>query len=136
MRTIGVGVLGCGTVGTGVLRLLRDRAAQIRSRLGGDLVVRRVLARDPEKPRAPEIDRALLTFDAAAFLSDASIDSRAPRRSPRAAPARLSLGRIIRAHHVLSARDIATRLAPPEERSRGDRNRPARWHVRCSSELS
>lgn len=74
VRAIGVGLIGCGTVGTGVARLLRDHAAQIRARLGGDIAIRRILARDPGKPRAPEIDRALLTFDAEQFFAEPGID--------------------------------------------------------------
>lgn len=73
MRAIRIGLLGCGTVGTGVLRLLRENAALIQGRLGGEVVVRRVLAKDSSKPR-PDVDASLLTFDPEAVLGDPEID--------------------------------------------------------------
>jgi homoserine dehydrogenase len=71
---IKVGLLGCGTVGGGVIQLLRANAAYLEARVGAPLEVVRVLVRDVEKERVPELDRALLTTDPAAVLGDASID--------------------------------------------------------------
>ena len=45
-RVVRLGLLGCGTVGGGVLRLLVERAAEIPARVGAQLEVRRVLVRD------------------------------------------------------------------------------------------
>jgi homoserine dehydrogenase len=68
-RTIGIGVLGCGTVGGSVVaRLLEGTLAGAPVRLG------RVLVRDLEKPRSPEGIGALLTADPADVLDDPSID--------------------------------------------------------------
>src|SRR5690554_2705570 len=58
---IQLGLLGCGTVGGGVLRLLSDNARYFGERLGVPLQVRRVLVRDRAKERVPECDRRLLT---------------------------------------------------------------------------
>ncbi len=60
---IKVGLLGCGTVGGGVLQLLRANAAYLDARVGASFDVVRVLVRDPEKERVPELDRARLTTD-------------------------------------------------------------------------
>ena len=64
-----VGMIGCGTVGTGVLRLLREQADLYRYRLGRAVDLRRVLVRDARRSRAPEIDASLLTDDADAFFA-------------------------------------------------------------------
>jgi homoserine dehydrogenase len=61
-------------VGGGVIRLLRDNATYLASSVGAPLEVARVLVRDREKDRVPELDRALLTTDPEAVLGDATID--------------------------------------------------------------
>ncbi len=71
---IKVGLLGCGTVGGGVIQLLRANATYLEARVGAPLDVVRVLVRDPDKERVPELDRARLTTDPEAILNDASID--------------------------------------------------------------
>jgi homoserine dehydrogenase len=50
-RVIRVGLLGCGVVGTGTMEILRDNAASLTRRLGAPIEVRRVVARDRDKPR-------------------------------------------------------------------------------------
>ncbi|MBX3191192.1 MAG: homoserine dehydrogenase [Labilithrix sp.] len=71
---IKVGLLGCGTVGGGVIQLLRANAAYIAARVGAPIDVARVLVRDPAKERVAELDRARLTTDPEAVLGDASLD--------------------------------------------------------------
>lgn len=71
---IKVGLLGCGTVGGGVVQLLRANAAYIEARLGAPIDIARVLVRDPSKERVPELDRGRVTTDARAVLDDPSID--------------------------------------------------------------
>jgi homoserine dehydrogenase len=70
MKRVGVGLLGCGTVGAAALALLAKPG--LAERTGAALEVRRVLVRDPEKSRA--CDRALLTTDPEAVLGDPAID--------------------------------------------------------------
>lgn len=71
---IKVGLLGCGTVGGGVVQLLRANAEYIEARVGSPLEVATVLVRDPNKERVPELDRRRLTMAARDVLEDASID--------------------------------------------------------------
>lgn len=71
---IGLGLLGCGTVGGGVLSLLVDNARWLEGRVGARLEVRRVLVRDLEKPRSRACKPEWLTTDAEAVLSDPEID--------------------------------------------------------------
>ncbi|HEY1692434.1 MAG TPA: homoserine dehydrogenase [Polyangiaceae bacterium] len=74
MKPLRLGLLGCGTVGGGVVQLLRSNAEYLAQAVGAPLEVARVLVRAPEKERVPELDRALLTTDPEAVLGDASID--------------------------------------------------------------
>ncbi len=73
-RTIGLGLIGCGVVGTGILRLLRDNEATLGQRLGAPLEVRAIATRDPSKVRDPVVPRELLTADASAVVDDPSVD--------------------------------------------------------------
>ncbi len=73
MEPIRLGLLGCGTVGGGVIQLLRANADYIAQSVGAPLQVARVLVRDGGKERVPELDRSLLTTDPEALLGDASI---------------------------------------------------------------
>ncbi len=47
--SIGIGLLGLGTIGTGVYKLLRENASWISQRAGNKLVIKKVLERDQEK---------------------------------------------------------------------------------------
>lgn len=74
MKTVRLGLLGCGTVGGGVVSLLHQNAAYLSSRVGATLEVAQVLVRDPEKERVPQLERSLLTTDPERVLGDPSID--------------------------------------------------------------
>ena len=73
-KPVQIGLLGCGTVGGGVLRLLGDNARYLGERVGVPLQVKRVLVRDLEKDRVPECDRAWLTTRADDVIDDPEID--------------------------------------------------------------
>ena len=71
-QRIGIGLLGCGTVGRGVVQLVERERDRIRERHGVELAIERILVRDLAKPR-PGIDRRLLTTRATEVL-DAHCD--------------------------------------------------------------
>ncbi|HEY1587130.1 MAG TPA: homoserine dehydrogenase [Polyangia bacterium] len=75
MRTISVGLLGLGNVGSGVVKLLADNADAIRQRLGGSAVaIRRVAVREVDKPRLVDVAPTLITTDVNAVLGDPEIE--------------------------------------------------------------
>ena len=74
MKTINVGLLGCGTVGTGVAKLLIDSRQVIRARLGASLNLKRVADIDIETDRGIQFDEGALTTDANALVNDPNID--------------------------------------------------------------
>jgi homoserine dehydrogenase len=74
-RTIPVGLLGLGNVGSGVVKLLADNAEAIRHRLGGAAVdVKRIAVREADKPRLVDVRPSLLTTDVRSVLEDESIE--------------------------------------------------------------
>ena len=43
MKSVNIGLMGCGTVGTGVARLLIEKKQLIEQRVGASLVLKRVV---------------------------------------------------------------------------------------------
>ncbi len=74
MNTIGIGLLGAGTVGGTLIHRLVTEHAAIAAKTGLDLQIRRVAVRDPSKPRSFEIPEGLLTTDAAEMIGDPEVD--------------------------------------------------------------
>jgi homoserine dehydrogenase len=60
-------MLGCGTVGAQVVRLLREQAGDLAARVGGDIELAGIAVRRPN--RHPEVPQHLLTTDAAALVA-------------------------------------------------------------------
>ena len=59
-RKLKIGLLGCGTVGGGLVELVGKNSSLIRQRAGVELSITKILVRDPLKDR-PGVERALLT---------------------------------------------------------------------------
>ncbi|MBR5951000.1 MAG: homoserine dehydrogenase, partial [Actinomycetaceae bacterium] len=68
-----VALLGCGTVGTQVARLLSEQAEDFAARSGARLRIIGIAVRDASAPRDPAIDPALLTEDANSIIDQADI---------------------------------------------------------------
>ena len=63
MQQVKLGIIGGGTVGSGVYDALQRNGALVASRLGTNVVVERVAVRDLKKTRAAKIPASLLTTD-------------------------------------------------------------------------
>lgn len=74
MRTIQIGILGLGNVGSGAFQILHERAASISARVGAHVRVRKILVRDPQRSREVPFDPGLLTVNAEEILADPEID--------------------------------------------------------------
>src|SRR5438874_10693655 len=66
-------MLGLGTVGSGVVRVLEENAALIEERLGVPLKVKRVAVKSKEKPRDAKLEKGVLTDDPDVVLDDPAI---------------------------------------------------------------
>lgn len=73
-RSIAVGFLGCGTVGSAVLRLLDEHADEIADRSGCRFDVRRVAVRDLRRTRAVPLPADRFTSDPRGVVGDPEID--------------------------------------------------------------
>jgi homoserine dehydrogenase len=72
-RALGVGLLGLGTVGTGVARVLLTKSAALERRIGRPVRVHSVLVRDPDKRREVNLGVPLLT-DPRMVIDDPEVD--------------------------------------------------------------
>lgn len=73
MDSIDVGIIGFGTVGTGVLRVLERNAPWIERRLGASLRVTRIADLDISRDRGVALEPGVLTTKAEAILDDPRI---------------------------------------------------------------
>jgi len=74
MKKIYIGMLGCGTVGTGVAKLLIRQKALIESRLGASLILKHVADIDIARDRGIFFDEGVLITDAQKVVDDPLID--------------------------------------------------------------
>ncbi|MFN2377767.1 MAG: homoserine dehydrogenase [Candidatus Binatia bacterium] len=73
-KDIGVGLIGFGTIGTGVVKVLREHAGAIRTRLGVPLRLAGIADLDIKTSRGIKVPRELLTTDARALIHDPAVD--------------------------------------------------------------
>lgn len=71
-EAIKIGLLGSGTVGSGVVRVLKENMEEITARVGTRLVLAKVLVRDKKKPR-PYLEDVELTDRVEDILEDEEI---------------------------------------------------------------
>ena len=71
---LGVAVLGCGSVGSQVVRLLLDQADDLTARIGAPIELRGVAVRRLDAPREVEVPEGLLTTDAAGLVTRDDVD--------------------------------------------------------------
>jgi homoserine dehydrogenase len=69
-----VALLGCGTVGSQVYRLLTQQSADLTARIGARLEVAGVAVRRPGRARAVQVDPALLTSDSMDLVTRPDVD--------------------------------------------------------------
>jgi homoserine dehydrogenase len=72
--TLGIALVGCGTVGGGVAHVLLAHADRVTQRAGRPLVLRRVVVRDTSKPRDPLIPRDLISTDINSAIHDPNVN--------------------------------------------------------------
>ena len=73
-RTLRVAVLGCGSVGSQVVRLLTEQADDLTARIGARVELVAVAVRRIDAPREVEVPEGLLTTDAAGTVARDDVD--------------------------------------------------------------
>jgi homoserine dehydrogenase len=74
MKTVNLGLIGLGTVGTGVARLLIEKRELISARLGMDLILKSVADLDHETDRGISFEKGVFIRDAWQVVNDPAID--------------------------------------------------------------
>lgn len=72
-KSLNVAVLGAGTVGSQVIRLIEEKNGELAARSGAHLQISAVVVRDVDAPRDYDVRRELLTTDADAAIDNADI---------------------------------------------------------------
>lgn len=74
MKAISIGLLGLGTVGSGVVKIIENHQDKLIHQIGCPVVVKKILVQDLHKARPVEVDTGLLTSNADDILHNADID--------------------------------------------------------------
>ncbi|MEH7331298.1 homoserine dehydrogenase [Neobacillus drentensis] len=74
MKAISIGLLGLGTVGCGVVQIIKNHQDKLMHQVGCPVVIKKILVQDVHKARSVEVDASLLTSNAADILNDDEID--------------------------------------------------------------
>ena len=74
MKPLNVAVLGCGSVGSQVVRLLTEQAADLAARVGAPVHLVGVAVRRIDAPREVDVPDGLLTTDAAGLIARDDVD--------------------------------------------------------------
>jgi len=73
MKNINIGLIGFGTIGTGVVKLLRQNEELITQKLGARIVLKKIADIDITTPRGIKINKNLLTTNAREIINDKDI---------------------------------------------------------------
>ena len=74
MDHVNVGIIGFGTVGSGTVQILIENRDLITSRVGSEIVIRKIADLDLDTDRGIPLDPGLLTKDAMEIINDPQID--------------------------------------------------------------
>ena len=74
MKSISIGLLGLGTVGTGVVQIIEKHQDKLMHQIGCPIQIKKILVSDLNKKRSIEIDSSKLTLEADDILSNPEID--------------------------------------------------------------
>jgi homoserine dehydrogenase len=100
---VGVGLIGLGTIGTGVARVLHDNAGVIAERLGFPLRLVRVADLDLERDRGVDLGGARFDADSDGLVDDPAVEIVVELIGGYGAARRLILRAIERRKHVVTA---------------------------------
>jgi homoserine dehydrogenase len=123
-RALRLALLGCGSVGSQVVRLLHEQADDLTARIGVPVELVGVAVRRPDPARHPDVPPALLTDDAMGLVTGGDVDlvvevigGIEPARSLVLA-ALESGASVVTANKALLAEDGATLFAAAEKAGR------------------
>lgn len=74
MESISIGMLGLGTVGSGVVTIIENHQDKLMHQVGCPVKLKKILVKDIDKPRSVEVSSELLTTNEDDILNDPDID--------------------------------------------------------------
>lgn len=74
MKKINVGLIGFGNVGSGVVKILRERRSFLAEKIGLEINIKKVCDKDLSRRRNVSVDNRLITRDAYEVINDPQID--------------------------------------------------------------
>jgi homoserine dehydrogenase len=103
MKPVRVGLIGLGTVGQGVIKVLRENAEEITRRVGRPVVVTHASARDLSRQRSVDLTGVQLTTDSMSIAREADVDVVAELIGGHSPAGELILAAIARGKSVVTA---------------------------------
>lgn len=73
MKKVNVGLIGFGTVGTGVVKTLIEKRLFLASKIGTQITIKQICDKDTSSPRAVKVEKKFLTTDPNKILRDPDI---------------------------------------------------------------
>lgn len=74
MKKINVGLIGFGNVGTGVIKILKEKKSLLSQKIGLEIDVKMICDKDISSKRSISVDKNIITRDAQKILNDPQID--------------------------------------------------------------
>ncbi|MCX5715387.1 MAG: homoserine dehydrogenase, partial [Candidatus Omnitrophica bacterium] len=74
MEKINIGLIGFGTIGSGVVKVLRERKAALKDLAGADIKLKYICDKDLTSDRGVKVDKKILTKDVKKVLTDPQVN--------------------------------------------------------------
>lgn len=74
MKSINLGLIGLGTVGSGVVKILREKRAFLAEKIGLQINIKKICDKDLVSKRGVSLEKGILTRDAYEVIDDPQID--------------------------------------------------------------
>ncbi|HTY45689.1 MAG TPA: homoserine dehydrogenase [Patescibacteria group bacterium] len=74
MKKVNVGLIGFGTVGSGVVKILREKKPMLAAKIGAEISIKKICDKDITSRRNVVVSKDLLTRDARELIADPQID--------------------------------------------------------------
>lgn len=114
MKPVKVGLLGLGTVGTGVVRIVEGHQEDLQSQIGSQISISKILVKDRTKSRNIAVDSSKLTEDPWEIVRDPDIDVIVEVMGGIAQSRDVILEALERGKHVVTANKDLMALHGPE----------------------
>jgi len=74
MKGINIGLIGFGTVGSGVVKILKEKKLLLKEKIGTNIILKRICDKDIHTKRNVSVDKDILTTDPYKIIADPQID--------------------------------------------------------------